>query len=165
MPQAPKADSSSVSSEPTQRVSLSEDWKSILAKSPKAPPVVWSYYELGFDVTGQGDPERGKLLRSILAHLRWPKGSSGFVPAGLPDSGSIQPDMQSAWTAIAELGAHTLICLGTDAADILCPDHGGRTTLPVGDVSVIILPTLADLGAMLPHDRLTHLDRLAEIRL
>lgn len=158
-------ETSGAESQRPEKVKFSDEWESVLSKSPQSPKVVWTYSELGFDLCGQADPQRGKLLRSLIAHLRWPKGSSGFVPVGLPDGGAIVPDARSAWAAIHRLGAHTVVSLGTEAVDIFCPDHAGRGYVSVGDVSILVLPSLSDLGPMLPHERLIHLDRLSEIRL
>lgn len=165
---SPAADSSGVqqsgAGEAPARVELSKEWEAVLAKSPASPKVAWTYFQLGFDLCGQADPARGQLLRQIIAHLRWPKGSSGFLPVGLPDGGSIVPDPAAFWTGIERLGASDIVCLGHQAAQVLCTDYAGQQTVNLSPYTLHVLPSLDELGPMLPHDRLLHLDRLAAIR-
>lgn len=59
-----------------------EAWQVLLARTRPAP-VVWTYAELGQDLTGNGDKERADCLRRIIASLQLPKGSSAFWPVCL----------------------------------------------------------------------------------
>lgn len=148
-----------------ESVILTAEWEAILGKSPQSPAVVWTYAELGFDLSGRADSARGKMLRSLIAHLRWPKGSSGFVPTGLPEADAIKHNPAVFWSCVERLEAHTVVCLGSDAADRICPEHDGRASVVIDSVTIHILPSLQELEAMLPHERLAFLDRLSEIHL
>lgn len=61
-----------------------EPWAGWFAKlSPAA--VLWTYHELGADVTGVGrSPERSGFLKHLIGDLGLPKGSSVFWPSAMP---------------------------------------------------------------------------------
>ncbi|MDR0828173.1 MAG: hypothetical protein LBN33_09935, partial [Desulfovibrio sp.] len=60
-----------------------ESWKKIYSRTPKAP-LIWTYVELGLDLSGQGDPRRSQFLKELIARLDLPRGSSAFWPLCLP---------------------------------------------------------------------------------
>jgi hypothetical protein len=60
-------------------------WTALWARTPKAP-LVWTYAELGADLSGQGDKARSACLRELIGSLALPRGSSAFWPISLPDS-------------------------------------------------------------------------------
>lgn len=59
-----------------------EAWQVLLARTNPAP-IVWTYAELGEDLSGNGDKERSACLRRLISSLRLPKGSSAFWPVRL----------------------------------------------------------------------------------
>lgn len=60
------------------------NWSALYNKT-KPATIVWSYPELGTDLTGNSDKARGAYLRSLIGALNLPKGSSTFWPLSLPD--------------------------------------------------------------------------------
>lgn len=46
--------------------------------------MVWSYHELGQDLTGIGSADRGNLFRKLILELRLPAGASTFWPTAVP---------------------------------------------------------------------------------
>ena len=85
----PAALSSSVSvGSPPSPVSrpLPEEWQRILQRTPAAP-LLWTYAELGLDLTAPGrdmaSKERSEILRTLISKLALPRGSSSFWPLTL----------------------------------------------------------------------------------
>ena len=64
-----------------------EPWAGFLAKAPPAPLMVWTYRELGADLSGRADPARGALWRELIKRLDLPRGSVAFWPFALPTDG------------------------------------------------------------------------------
>lgn len=63
-----------------------EPWRGWFAQTSSAP-VLWTYHELGADLTGIGrSRERSDFFRNLLAELGLPKGSSVFWPSAMPVS-------------------------------------------------------------------------------
>jgi hypothetical protein len=58
-------------------------WQTVLSRT-KAAPLVWTYAELGIDLTRQGCRERSDFLRRLILQLQLPRGSSAFWPVWLP---------------------------------------------------------------------------------
>lgn len=65
-------------------------WQQLFERTEPAP-LVWTYAELGLDLSGKGCRERADCLRHIIGSLQLPKGSSAFWPVCLaaPDSPSL----------------------------------------------------------------------------
>jgi hypothetical protein len=59
-------------------------WADLWARTPKAP-LIWTYAELGADLSGQGDKARSACLRELIGSLALPRGSSAFWPIALPE--------------------------------------------------------------------------------
>lgn len=60
-------------------------WPEFVAKLPFAVKSIWSYSELGFDLTGRSSPDRGSLWRTMIRFMNLAKGFVGFFPYTLPD--------------------------------------------------------------------------------
>ena len=59
------------------------EWQAQFTKTAKGR-FLWTYPELGLDLTGSGSPERSAFLRTLISQLALPKGSSTFWPYALP---------------------------------------------------------------------------------
>ena len=59
-----------------------EAWRSLFLRTAPAP-IIWTYAELGDDLSGRGDKDRSACLRHIIGSLQLPKGSSSFWPVSL----------------------------------------------------------------------------------
>ncbi|CAK7000910.1 MAG: hypothetical protein DELT_00023 [Desulfovibrio sp.] len=65
-----------------------KEWRDWFVKTSPAP-VLWTYHELGADVTGIGrSQERSTFFRNLIGELALPKGSSVFWPCAMPASSS-----------------------------------------------------------------------------
>lgn len=61
-----------------------EDWKTLLAKSPSSPKVVWTYAAMSDDYGGRSNPVRRAFLQRLLKDLAMPAGSNAFWPMSAP---------------------------------------------------------------------------------
>ncbi|MDR2669913.1 MAG: hypothetical protein LBC14_08185 [Desulfovibrio sp.] len=64
---------------------FSAPWRALLEKTCPAP-LVWTYEELAGDLQGNASPERSRCLKTLIAALALPRGSSAFWPLSLSDS-------------------------------------------------------------------------------
>lgn len=70
---------------PSETAQWPAPWGECVEKSQGAP-ILWTYHELGADLTGVGrSAERSAFFRALLGELRLPKGSSVFWPCAMPD--------------------------------------------------------------------------------
>ena len=61
-----------------------EPWADWFGRISPAP-VLWSYHELGADLTGIGrSAERSAFFKALISELSLPKGSSAFWPSAMP---------------------------------------------------------------------------------
>lgn len=60
----------------------------VLRQRTAPAPLVWTYPELGEDLSGHGSKARGDCLRHLITRLALPKGSSAFWPLQLPGTSS-----------------------------------------------------------------------------
>lgn len=65
-------------------------WRALFAEV-QAAPVLWSYAELGLDLSGKGNAERSATLRKIIGALQLPRGTSVFWPQSLPEESDDTP--------------------------------------------------------------------------
>ena len=109
-------------------VTWPEPWKSWAAKTAPAP-VLWSYHELGADVTGLGrSAERAAFFREILAELRLPRGSSVFWPCAMPGANgptgegchTLCPAPSVFAAGVDRLNPRILVVFGEQALDDMC---------------------------------------------
>ena len=63
-----------------------EPWKSHWKRIGRCRPVVWTYWELGLDVSGRADARRGTLLRKFNAELGLPPGTNAYWPVAAPNA-------------------------------------------------------------------------------
>lgn len=80
--------------------------------TPKAP-VIWTYPELGDDLSGNGDKARSTCLRELIGAAGLPKGSSAFWPLILQegneaDAGTAIPEARKADSLYFQQGLRLL---------------------------------------------------------
>ncbi|MFP5259200.1 MAG: hypothetical protein ACLGQH_09265 [Acidobacteriota bacterium] len=78
-------------------------WPSLYAKAPPRPRLVIAYRELGLDLTGQADPRRGGLWRTLIHDLGLAgQNAVAFWPLALPQNGELvdQPEAFAAGLAL-----------------------------------------------------------------
>lgn len=95
-------------------------WRDWAVKTAPAP-VLWTYHELGADLTGIGrSAERSGFFKNIIGELRLPKGSSVFWPSAMPvaDSAAAGEPLANAAVfsaGIARLSPQVVIVFGERA--------------------------------------------------
>ncbi|MDR3174966.1 MAG: hypothetical protein LBU06_00295, partial [Desulfovibrio sp.] len=105
-------------------------WREIFAKTIRAP-LLWTYLELGRDLTGQGNPGRAKFLRDLISRLDLPRGSSAFWPVCLDSDAGAAPDGTAAisradreifYQGVQILRPLMVIFFGAECADSAVPE-------------------------------------------
>jgi len=81
-----------------------EPWQRVLARVPATASIVWTYAELGDDLLGEPNKLRGQLWRRIIAALRLPPGTVGFVPFALPSGQDTRVDFSAFTQALNRIG-------------------------------------------------------------
>jgi hypothetical protein len=143
-----------------------EPWAKFLGLAPAAPKVIWTYMELGLDLGGQADPKRGAVLRNIINHLKWPKGTTAFWPVAALSDGALQPHRQMFWKGWELWHTPYIACFGEEALQIIYPEAElGNTTYLLEPVTIFVLPPLSKLIPMLPHEQQMSVDSLMNVRL
>ena len=97
--------------------SWGDAWTLCFSKAVPAP-VVWTYHNLGADITGIGrSVARSELLRSLIGELQLPRGSSAFWPCAVPsgESSVCVPSPGIFAAGLARLAPRLLVVFGKDA--------------------------------------------------
>jgi hypothetical protein len=142
-----------------------EPWAAYFAKVAPTPRIVWTYMELGLDLAGQADPRRGSVLRNLIAHLRWPKGTTAFWPVAALRDGALQPDPAMFWNGWKVWKTPDIACFGHEALRVIQPEADGAcTTCFLESTTIHVLPSLSELMTMLPHEQQMAVDVLAALR-
>lgn len=129
-----------------------EPWSGWAAKIAPAP-VLWTYHELGADLTGIGrSAERSAFFRDIIGELRLPKGSSVFWPCAMPVEDSsqnivLQKNSPIFSCGVTYLSPQILVVFGERALDDM--DLSGacavfRQVMVEGKL-LVLLPEIGDL--------------------
>lgn len=122
-------------------------WRELFART-KSAPILWTYGELGRDLSGSGDAARGAALRRLIGGLGLRRGSSTFWPLSLPDLDSATEGPSLFSEGLRLLRPRVVIMLGADAPPLsglplaLTPPyaqnlHEGRLFVLVPDFAVI----------------------------
>ncbi len=91
-------------------------WQELLQKTPAAS-VVWTYFSLGDDLSGNPNAERRNFMRKLLTDLGHPRGTHSFWPAALPDN-NIDQNIASAqifWSGVQLIKARAVVAMGQAA--------------------------------------------------
>ena len=139
----------------------SEPWPQVLAKLPPRPACLWTYGELGSDLTGQSNPERGNLWRTLLKHLELPRGFVGFLPYCLPKDGGQELCLDHFGEALSAVCPQTVLLFDDDPANPLAhafkafpasphsPDAQGQ---PRPAVTLVVAPSPKALLELSPQE-------------
>lgn len=127
-------------------------WNQLRGKAA-AGPIVWTYHELGADMTGTGhSAERSAFFRQIIADLQLRKGSSSFWPCAIPHAtadGSVSFVANPAYFAagIDFLMPQLVVIFGKQALADIGLDDGSPyfSHLMVEGKLVVVLPEVGDL--------------------
>jgi len=143
-----------------------EPWASYFAKAATSPRIVWTYLELGLDLSGQSDPRRAAALRNLITHLRWPRGTTAFWPVAACIDGALRPDGPMFWKGWGQWNTPHIACFGEDALRVIHPEADpGCVRVFREHVTIHVLPPLAELVNRLPHEQQMAVDVLAALRL
>lgn len=91
-----------------------DSWSALLAKTPKRPRCVWTYFDLGADLGGQPHSGRSALWRNLIARLRLPRGSIAFWPYTALTQGSLAVSFGPFLSGMKTLQAGSLLVFGAD---------------------------------------------------
>ena len=127
-------------------------WSLFREKAIQAP-IVWTYHELGADLSGTGrSTERSAFFRQIIAELQLRKGSSSFWPCALPFVGAdgvISFEASPAYFAagIDLLAPRLVVVFGRRALSDIGLDDGIPyfTHILVEGKLIVFLPEVSDL--------------------
>ena len=124
-------------------------WDGYWAKACKSARVVWTYMELGLDLGGSPNAQRGRVFRTLISRTGWPAGTSAFwpmsEPSGPPEFGA-SPRADMFWAGVARLSPGHVICCGTRALDAILPDAPPESApFDLARCRVHLLPDPAEL--------------------
>lgn len=154
--------------QPAANVHFPDPWAGFLSKvKATAPKVVCTYMELGLDLGGQPDPKRGSVLRNTLTnHLKWPPGTAAFWPVAALTNGTLQPNANMFWKGWDLWKSPYIACFGEEALRVIHPQaEPGSTTYLLEHVTIFVVPPLAQLVTMLPHEQQISTELLASVRI
>jgi hypothetical protein len=112
------------------------DWQERLKKTRPAP-VVWTYWELGRDVSGVPDAKRRDLLQDLLKDLSHPPGTHSFWPLALPGPDGEQELSANTpvfWEGVRLLQSRAVVVMGSKALYALALPAGMRELRPFRQV-------------------------------
>ncbi|MUM77614.1 hypothetical protein GKC30_08215 [Pseudodesulfovibrio sp. F-1] len=161
-PAAPSGQSPSATVNP----GLPEPWATYFSKAAPSPRIIWTYLELGLDLSGHADTRRSAVLRNLITHLRWPRGTTAFWPVAACHDGALKPDGAMFWRGWEHWRTQHIVCFGHDALGVIHPDaEQGCDKVFREHVTIHVLPPLAELMNRLPHEQQMAVDVLAALRL
>lgn len=113
--------------------------------------VVWTYWELGQDFSGNPLDERRDLFRTIIQHLKWPGRSLSFWPHNFVHKDKLVAQPGQFWRGVREARAGHVVVFGQQGFKTLFP----RETFSYGsfthnDLTITVLP---GPGRMLDGDK------------
>lgn len=107
---------------------FSKVWEPIVKKHLHPITVLFTYEELGYDLTGKSSPIRSKTLRELISYLAWPKGTVGYWPIAIPAGDRVVIDLSGFWLAARLMRAKHIVCFGESAYEKLCGSIEMHTT-------------------------------------
>lgn len=163
--QQPQQPQQTATPAPQPPANFPEPWAGFLKFAKPQAKIVWTYMELGLDLGGQTDPKRRGVLKNLQAHLRWPPGTINFWPSSALINGALQPDGTMFWKGWEQWRTPAIACFGEEALKVILPDADpSLTTHMLEHVMVYVLPPLAKLSTLLPHEQQMAVDVLKNVR-
>ncbi len=143
-----------------------EPWAGFLKNVKSIPKVVFTYMELGLDLGGQPDSRRSAVLKHLMNHLKWPKGTTAFWPTTYLSNNFLEPAGQMFWKGWQLWKTPSIVCLGREALQIIYPQaEPGSTMYFLENVTIYVMPSMTELISMLPHEQQIAIDELLNIRI
>lgn len=123
-------------------------WSLFFARVVKSPRFVFTYWELGQDLSGKGDPARSQLWRDLISSLSWPPGTVSFWPLSVFSQNSLLPELKMFHKGLKILCPERLVCFGGEAFQVLFPNESFAVgEARYGEFPALILPSPCDLIA------------------
>jgi hypothetical protein len=102
--------------------------------------ILWTYFDLAHDLSGQADPERRKLFQSLIVHMGLPKGSISFWPCSRIVNNENKPEPELFWKGVHHFGVKFVACFGEKAQNIILPQADKNvSTLFYEEVQIVTL--------------------------
>ncbi len=151
--------------EPARLPTFSPPWDAYLAKANIGAQVIFTYVELAFDLSGQGNPARGGLFREFLQHLAWAgKSLHSFWPLAACAGTELQFDPDMFWAGVHAIGAKYIVCFGQESLKILTgAEHVLHNPFTLNNITVYAFADLEQILTMLPHERHLIVDPLRSL--
>jgi hypothetical protein len=111
-----------------------EPWPALLAKLPPSPKTIWTYPDLGQDLTGQASRERSGLWRRLIPALELPKGFVGFLPHCLPGDAAVADCSDHFLLAVSRLSPAVVVIFDENPGNALLAasrKQGGDAAQPI----------------------------------
>jgi len=99
----------------------SVEWEHYFKRHLKPAKTVWTYMELGNDLSGKSSALRSQTLRDIMAYLSWPRGAVGFWPIAIPKGDRLTVELNIFWLGVRLMQAEYIVSFGEDALTHLSP--------------------------------------------
>ena len=93
---------------------LCEPWTGYLKRVPPSPKLVWTYWELGQDLAGEGDQNRSECWRRLIQNLGWPRGTVGFWPFAIFSGGNLVPGIEDFLCGLRRIEPRGLVVFGVE---------------------------------------------------
>ncbi len=124
-----------------------------------------TYGELGHDLSGNADPSRGQLMRSLLGYFKWPKGTAMFWPCTLPCEGNLVSQTAMFWAGAERFRCPNILCFGAEAMQVIYPQHQpGQNVIMLEQTTIHFLPSVPELLGKLPHEQQLAVASVAGLR-
>ena len=88
------------------------EWREVFSKTRPAR-CLWTYPELGLDLSGAGSSERSVFMRSLISQLSLPKGSSTFWPYSLPTGEGLRTNISVFRQGVQLLSPAVIVYFGS----------------------------------------------------
>ena len=148
---------------PREDIPWDHIWESYEPALARQGKTLWTYWDLGYDLGGRPNPQRRKLLKTVMDQLNWPKGSIAFWPMAYLWGDELLPNPDFFWRGVRKAGARGVVCLGRRAFGALFPDKDfPGQTFTHNNVRVLALPGPAELAANSSDSMKKVLDALRE---
>ncbi len=123
-----------------------EPWTTYLQRLPQPCATIWTYWELGADLSFEPHQGRRAIFARLIRKLAWPKGSVGFFPVNEARNNKLLAQGSMFWAGVNKAQAKYVFSFGRRSLMSICPDRTFRYgSVTLGDVRLFILPETEDL--------------------
>ncbi|MFW5489413.1 MAG: hypothetical protein ACNI3A_13515 [Desulfovibrio sp.] len=128
------------------KVEWVEPWTTYLQRVPQPCETIWTYWELGGDLSFEPHQGRRNIFARLIQKLAWPKGSVGFFPVNEARNNKLLAKGGMFWAGAKKVQAKYVLSFGRRSLMTICPDRTFRYgSATLGGVRLFILPEMDDL--------------------